>query len=106
MSCLDYLLARLLTGAIGFETTLGHRVVHGGERFAQPQFVTPDTMAELQRINRLLQNTCLPSAGDAERKKRLLVFTKGAPAYSSRAVRRKSSGKRSGRWTTNVDQGF
>ncbi len=51
VSCLDYLLARLAetTGAAGFRA-LGHRVVHGGERYTQPQLVTPETMDELRRI--------------------------------------------------------
>jgi acetate kinase len=51
VSCLDYLLARLVetAGAVGFRA-LGHRVVHGGERYTQPQLVTPDTMEELRRI--------------------------------------------------------
>ncbi len=51
VSCLDYLLARLAeaTGAVGFRA-LGHRVVHGGERYTKPQLVTPDTMDELRRI--------------------------------------------------------
>ena len=50
-SCLDYLLKRLAetTGAAGFRA-LGHRVVHGGGRYTQPQLVTPDTMEELRRI--------------------------------------------------------
>ncbi len=50
-SCLDYLLKRLAetTGAAGFRA-LGHRVVHGGGRYTQPQLVTPDTMDELRRI--------------------------------------------------------
>ncbi len=51
VSCLDYLLARLAetTGAVGFRA-IGHRVVHGGQRYTKPQLVTPDTMDELQRI--------------------------------------------------------
>ena len=50
-SCLDYLLKRLAetTGAAGFRA-LGHRVVHGGGRYTQPQLVTPDPMEELRRI--------------------------------------------------------
>ena len=50
-SCLDYLLKRLAetTGTAGFRA-LGHRVVHGGERYTRPQVVTPDTMEELRRI--------------------------------------------------------
>ncbi len=51
VSCLDYLLARLAetTGAVGFRA-IGYRVVHGGERYTQPQLVTPETMDELRRI--------------------------------------------------------
>lgn len=51
VSCLEYLLTRLAetTGTVGFRA-LGHRVVHGGERYTQPQLVTPDTMDELRRI--------------------------------------------------------
>ncbi len=51
VSCLDYLLKHLAetTGVAGFRA-LGHRVVHGGERYTESQLVTPDTMEELRRI--------------------------------------------------------
>lgn len=51
VSCLDYLIKRLAetTGMAGFRA-LGHRVVHGGGHYTQPQVVTSDTMNELRRI--------------------------------------------------------
>ena len=51
VSCLDYLLKRLAeaTGAACFRA-VGHRVVHGGPRYAEPQVVTPDMMDELRRL--------------------------------------------------------
>ena len=50
-SGLDYLLKRLAetTGAAGFRA-VGHRVVHGGPRYAEPQVMTLDMMEELKRI--------------------------------------------------------
>lgn len=52
VSCLDYLFKRLAetTGAAGF-CAFGHRVVHGGPRYAKPQVVTPDMMDELRRLS-------------------------------------------------------
>ena len=51
VSCLDYLFKRLAetTGAAGFRA-VGHRVVHGGPRYAEPQVVTPDMIDELRRL--------------------------------------------------------
>ena len=51
VSCLDYLLKRLAesTGAGGFRA-IGHRVVHGGPRYAEPQVVDVEMIDELRRI--------------------------------------------------------
>ncbi len=50
-SCLDYLLKRLaeIPGAEGF-CAVGHRVVHGGARYGDPQVITPTMMDELRRL--------------------------------------------------------
>ncbi len=50
--CLDYLLKRLAetSGATGFRAT-GHRVVHGGTHYAQPQVVTRDMLDDLRRFS-------------------------------------------------------
>lgn len=52
VSCLDYLFKRLAetTGAAGFRA-VGHRVVHGGPRYAEPQGVTPNMIDELRRLS-------------------------------------------------------
>ena len=51
VSCLDYLLKRLAesTTAGGF-CAIGHRVVHGGPRYAEPQVVDREMIDELRRI--------------------------------------------------------
>ena len=38
-----------VTGGAGW-AGVGHRVVHGGPRFAEPQLLTPDVLAELKRL--------------------------------------------------------
>ncbi len=50
-SCVDLLLKRLAerTGSTEFRAA-GHRVVHGGPRYSQPQVVTPDMLDDLQRL--------------------------------------------------------
>ncbi len=50
-SCLDFLLERIAKsiGMAGFNA-VGHRVVHGGPRYAQPEIVTPEMIDELRRI--------------------------------------------------------
>jgi acetate kinase len=40
----------LAARGVGFEA-IGHRIVHGGPRFLGPSTVTPDLLAELQRIS-------------------------------------------------------
>ena len=40
----------LAARGVGFEA-IGHRIVHGGPRFLEPSTVTPDLLAELQRIS-------------------------------------------------------
>ena len=51
-SCLDYLLERLAetTGTTAFRA-MGHRVVHGGPRYAQPQVVTRNLLDDLRRLS-------------------------------------------------------
>src|SRR6186713_2110182 len=39
----------VVTGGSGW-TGVGHRVVHGGPRFAEPQLITPDVLAELKKL--------------------------------------------------------
>jgi acetate kinase len=50
-SGLNYLLERIeeLTGPAGIRAA-GHRIVHGGAHYTQPQPVTPEMMTELQRL--------------------------------------------------------
>lgn len=52
VSGLDYLLKRLAktTGVASFRA-VGHRVVHGGPRYHEPQRVDPAMLAELRRIS-------------------------------------------------------
>ena len=51
VSCVDYLLKSLAESTrAGGVCAIGHRVVHGGPRYAEPQVVDPEMIAELRRI--------------------------------------------------------
>lgn len=53
-TALEYLLSQLpeIAGAVEF-AAVGHRVVHGGDRYVDPQTVDPAMLAELKRISDL-----------------------------------------------------
>jgi acetate kinase len=51
---LDCALEKLETqGGLQALSAVGHRIVHGGPRYASPEIVTPDVIAELKRIEGL-----------------------------------------------------
>jgi len=50
--CLDLVMEALgKTGCLSAIQAVGHRVVHGGDRYSQPARVTPDVLAELRRLS-------------------------------------------------------
>ena len=51
-SCLDAVLGEIVPLLEGSElTAIGHRIVHGGPRYLDPQFVTPTLLEELGRLS-------------------------------------------------------
>src|SRR5262249_38612916 len=47
-ACLEWLAQQVDFAAVA---AVGHRIVHGGPRYRDPQWITPEMLAELERVS-------------------------------------------------------